>query len=118
MSEENKNTITYDENWQSVTESEYPQISEPENEEENDDIRLNKKSKPPKDSPKQYLITIQLVACIIIALVAFLLKSFGGEIYTVAHDWYYSQLNDSAIFEDNQNYDLNEIFGISTQDEV
>ena len=118
MNEENKNTITYDENWQSVTNSEYPQITEPENEEDESIVLKDKKTKAHKDSTKQYLITIQLVVCIIIALLAFMLKSFGGEFYTMAQDWYYSQLNNSAIFDDSKNFSLNELFDSATKDEV
>lgn len=118
MNEENKNSITYDENWQSITKSEYPQITEPENEKEENPSLEKKKQKNHKDSPKQYLITIQLVVCIIIALLAFMLKSFGGEFYTMAHDWYYSELNNSAIFDDNKSFSLSELFGTATQDEA
>lgn len=116
--EENKSYITYDENWQSVSESEYPVLREPtevyaENYEE---IPEPQKHKP--SAPKQLLITIQLVLCIIIALAAFVLKSFGGEIYEIAYNWYYSELNNSAVFDGRNSFDVNSFFGKATSDEI
>ena len=62
---------------------------------------------------------MQLIICILIALIAFIIKSFGGELYAVAREWYYSQLNNSVIFDDkNGNFNLSEIFGNSTEDEI
>ncbi len=124
MSEENKNQITYDEDWQSVSRSEYPaRVNEFEADTYGDDNTesKNKISKKKKDSPKQYLITIQLVLCILIALAAFVLKSIGSDVYSNVRDWYYSQLNSSVIFDsgtDNDGYSLNSLFGGSTQDEA
>lgn len=119
---DNKNTITYDEGWQNVTDAEYPhRISEDIDEtdrEYNYDEEINDIPKKKKDSPKQLLITIQLVICIVAALVAFALKSIGGEIYETAREWYYTNLNSSAIFDDSQNFDFNSIFGAATRDEA
>lgn len=115
MSEENKNTITYDDNWKSVTQTEYPVICTPESEEP-ENKKPEKKKKD--DSPKQLLITIQLIVCIIIALAAFILKGVGGDVYAAARDWYYTNLNDSAIFENSDEFGLNDILGASTKDEI
>ncbi len=116
MSEENKNTITYDDNWKSVSNTEYPEICSPT--ETKADYQKPEKKKKDKDSPKQLLITIQLIICIIIALAAFIIKGIGGEVYAAASDWYYTQLNDSAIFENDDNFDLNEIMDTATKDEA
>lgn len=116
MNEENRNTITYDENWQSVADAEYPQIIEP-NEDEEIIQKKGKKDKE-KDYPKQHLLTFQLVVCLIIVILAFALKSIGGEIYTIVHDWYYSELNNSVIFEDDSKIDIDSLFGVSTSNEV
>lgn len=110
MSEENRNQITYDENWQTVSCSEYPVIAQSEKEEP--------KLKQKNDSPKQLLITIQLILCIIIALTAFVIKSFGGNFYNLSREWYYSNLNDSAIFDDRDEFNLDKIFTLATEDEV
>ncbi len=117
--DENKNRITYDEGWQSATNYEYPKTSEIDDdeyeiEEQTESIREKKK----KDSPKQLLITIQLIVCLIIALAAFIIKGVGGDLYAAAREWYYTNLNNSVIFDGNNDFDLNSLFGASTKDEV
>lgn len=122
MSEDNKSSISYDEGWKSVSEAEYPQfVSENDGESDeyiNTDYEKNNIARRKKDNPKQLLITIQLVLCILAALAAFALKSIGGEIYETARNWYYTNLNSSAIFDEGQNFDFNSIFGAATQDEA
>lgn len=122
MNEENKNSISYDEGWKSVSDAEYPQfVSENDGESDeyiNTDNEKNNIAKSKKDNPKQLLITVQLVLCILAVLAAFALKSIGGEIYESARDWYYTNLNSSAIFDENKNFDFNSIFGAATQDEA
>lgn len=122
MNEENKSSITYDEGWKNVADTEYPHIvseySEEIDENYNSDEEINNISDKKKDSPKQLLITIQLILCIIAALAAFALKSIGGEVYETARQWYYNNLNSSVIFDDSQNFDFSSIFGVSTQDEA
>lgn len=122
MSEEHKSTISYDEGWKSVSDAEYPQlVSDSDGEYDEyinpDDEKANI-AKKKKDSPKQLLITIQLVLCILVVLAAFAIKSIGGEIYEAARDWYYTNLNSSAIFDEGQNFDFNSIFGVATKDEA
>ena len=122
MNDNNKNTITYDEGWQSVTDAEYPhRISydiDEFDQEYNSDEEINELPKKKKDAPKQLLITIQLVICLVAAFAAFALKSIGGEIYESAREWYYTNLNSSAVFDESRNFDFNSIFGVSTQDEA
>lgn len=122
MNEENRSSISYDEGWKSVSDAEYPQlVSDSDGESDEyinpDDEKINI-AKKKKDSPKQLLITIQLVLCILAVLAAFALKSIGGEIYETARDWYYTNLNSSAIFDEGQNFDFNSIFGAATKDEA
>ncbi|MGN0503195.1 MAG: hypothetical protein ACI4HN_09745 [Ruminococcus sp.] len=117
MNEENRNSITYDEGWESVTNCEYPVVGSA-NLEENDD-NVNQKIKKKKDnSPGQLLITIQLIVCILIALAALVIKTIGGDVYAAAREMYYSSLNNSAIFDNSDNFDLNKLLGSSTQDEI
>ena len=79
---DNRNTITYDDDWKSVSYSEYPKVSEELDSDEEDVNSLSaENSDEKKNSPKQLVITIQLVCCILIALAAFLLNLFGGEVY-------------------------------------
>ncbi len=119
LSNQNKNTITYDEGWESVTESEYPVVASQNFGEDNSEESVNPKAvKKPNDSPKQLLITIQLIVCILIAIAALLIKTFGGEFYADVHQKYYSNLNNDAIFGEDENFNLNDFLKASTDDEV
>ena len=117
MNDENKNTITYDDNWKNVTESEYPQVVEYE-----DDLSKNTETKnelkKKKEINGQLLISIQLILCIIIAISAFILKSVGGELYEKTRTWYYTQINNSAIFDNKNALDLTKFSYSSTSDEI
>ncbi len=123
---DDKSKITYDEGWQSVSSSEYPKMvadfdgnnySEKEYYSANSDD--NMPQAPKKHSlPSQLLITIQLILCIIIALLALILKGVGGDTYSAAHDWYYSNLNNSAIFDDKSVFDIQKLFSNATKDEI
>ena len=115
----NRNTITYDDDWKSVSYSEYPKtIEDFETDEEDAKPSLSEKATAKKDSPRQLVITAQLVCCILVALAAFLLNLFGGEVYAATREWYYSNLEKSVIFDagDNQ-IDLSNLF-TATSDEV
>ena len=105
--------ITYDENWQSVSLSEYPKLSEPEPEKDKEPDK-----EPKKNTPKHYLLTAQLVICILIGLGAFILKSTGGDTYKDFRDWYYTELNNTAIFDKNSGFDINMLLFKATQDET
>ncbi|MCQ2513498.1 MAG: hypothetical protein MJ089_00200 [Ruminococcus sp.] len=125
MSEENRSTITYDDNWKNVSETEYANTYDYSEEKselyENNFDKSNweqepQKFKKPKDDTHQYLITIQLIICILIAIIAFFLKNSDSEVYHTAKEWYFSNLNNSVIFENN-NFDLKSMLGLSTKDE-
>lgn len=115
----NRNTITYDDDWKSVSYSEYPKATEDfEVDEEDAKSSLSEKSTAKKDSPRQLVITVQLVCCILVALAAFLLNLFGGNVYATTRDWYYSNLEKSVIFDTGDNkIDLSNLFS-ATSDEV
>lgn len=115
----NRNTITYDDDWKSVSYSEYPKTTEDfESDEKDAKYPLSEKNTVKKDSPRQLVITVQLVCCILIALAAFLLNLFGGEVYAATRDWYYSNLEKSVIFDTGDNkMGLSNLFG-ATSDEV
>lgn len=115
----NRNTITYDDDWKSVSYSEYPKTTEDFDSSEKEEKSLSpEKNIAKKDSPRQLVITVQLVCCILIALAAFLLNLFGGEVYAATRDWYYSNLEKSVIFDTGDNkIDLSNLFG-ATSDEV
>lgn len=124
MSDENRNTITYDEDWQNVSVPEYPVIAEKTEDEafEDEDSENNERKKKVRTKrnnyPKQYLVTFQLIICLAIALAAFILKGIGGEIYPVVKDWYITQLNSSVIFDSSNEIDFDNIFGAATSDEA
>lgn len=123
MIEDNKSTITYDDNWKSVSVAEYPQTVEHYSDEEYgmDDNSESENKNIPKtknNSPKQLLITLQLIVCVLIALSAFAIKSIGGELYDTVREWYYSQLNSSVIFVDAPELSISKLFGVATADEV
>lgn len=125
MSDNLNNNITYDDDWKSVTTTEYAKVysnlPEHSNDEEaeNEDNNTKKPKKSKVKYPRQYLITFQLIACIIIALIAFAIKGFGGEVYALAREWYYSNLNSSIIFEaDGKQINLDNIFSDATKDEI
>lgn len=105
--------ITYDKNWQRVSSPEFPKLGEiePENDKEPDKT-------PKKNAPKHYLLTAQLVICILIGLGAFVLKSVGGDTYKNIRDWYYSELNNTAIFDKNSGFDINTLLNKATSDEA
>ncbi len=55
-------------------------------------------------SPREAVLIFQLAVCIIIAAAAFLIKSFGGELYENIREMYYVNLNNSVIVDiDNSN---------------
>ena len=107
--------ILYDENWQSVTSPEYPVLNE---REETPAQKPENPEPKPINIPKQYLLTFQLVVCILAGIGAFALKSIGGETYETIRDWYYSELNNTAIFDNNSGFDLNLLLGRTTPDEA
>ena len=107
--------ILYDENWQSVTSPEYPVLNE---REETPAQKPENPEPKPINLPKQYLLTFQLVVCILAGIGAFALKSIGGDTYETIRDWYYSELNNTAIFDNNSGFDLNLLLGRTTPDEA
>ena len=107
--EDNRDIITYDEGWQSVSESEAPVIIEP--------APVNDSTEPkPIKPPKQLLLTVQLVLCLLIARAAFVLKSIGGELYQ--SEWYFGALSNTAIFDGRNESDLSILTEKATSDEV
>lgn len=118
MTEENfTNEITYDDGWQSAS---CPEYSVPANAEtESADTMEAAPKKRKKSHNSQVLVTMQLIICLLLALAAFVIKTVGGDFYTAARQWYYGELNKSIIAENTpDDYNLSEIFGTATDDEV
>ena len=115
--EENYSTISYDENWQDVTEPEYPVILESSGSDDPQEEPA-KRERRKREAPKQLLLTLQLAACVLLGLAALMIKGIGGELYQTVRDWYYSQLNRSAIFEEDRSFDFSALLPQGTADEA
>lgn len=117
--DEKISTITYDENWQNVSEPEYPVLKTDAEEDslQEDGIPIAK-NREKKQTPTYFLLTIQLIACLIIAFAAFVIKSIGGELYEVTHSWYSYQLNNTAIFDSESGFDPHFFLAGATPDEA
>lgn len=101
--------ITYDEGWQNISVPEYPQtISDLEEEYYNDsehqsELREEEQIITPKkkrETPIQLLMIIQLAACVLVCLFAYLLKNIGGDVYNTVHSWYEYQLSNELTADD------------------
>lgn len=58
-----------------------------------------KKEKKDKNTQRELVVVCQLVICILIAITAYIIKSFGGDTYEKARDFYYNNLNNSLIID-------------------
>lgn len=105
--------IEYDDDWQTVStvraeplniydESEYDREDYSQSPEDEiyrglhrTDGETVKKAK--KKTGFQLIIKLQLIACIIIIIAAFGIKSFGGELYNAVNNWYKEEINSSLI---------------------
>ena len=112
MEEFRKDEITYDEDWQCFDE---PVVSE-QKQIDNSDVESDKK--PENNKPKRLfpaLITIQLVMCLIIAFLVFMLKAMNSQTYAQFCDWYNELMSDTLLsnstFED---IDLSQYFEATT----
>lgn len=103
MSEYRIDEISYDSDWQSVDRAETPQFVEKQSSED-----ITPKQKRKRRFPT--LITIQLVLCIIIGVIVFMLKAMNSDTYHKLCEWYndlmQETLMDNSTFED---IDLNSI---------
>lgn len=121
MNEERYDNIDYDAGWQTTqTVTAEPvrmqsySVSDGYDDEDEDDVYITRKKrqnrgddeekervkrvKAPK-SGTQVLIKYQLIVCILAAIAAFALKSFGGQIYEMVDSWYTAQINSSLVVE-------------------
>ncbi|HCA04999.1 MAG TPA: hypothetical protein DEO32_03765 [Ruminococcaceae bacterium] len=119
---EDNSLITYDENWRNVSEPEYITAvssagADNYNTENKNEDKPEKRDKH-KDGAKPLLITIQLLACLIVAAAAFVIKGVGGELYDNVRNYYYTELNRALIFDGKHEFDLSGLFTGSTADEA
>lgn len=103
---DNPETLTLNDEWQQV----YNPVRYEKPAESIEQPQKKKKVKK-KTATKPLLIIIQIILCSIVVLSAYLLKTFGGDLYTTVHDWYYSNLNAELIMSDTfENFSLNNLF--------
>ena len=104
--------IVYDEGWQGVSEPETPRVVA-----EDEAVGEEPAARRGRTFPKQPVLTLRLVVCLLLGLAAFGWKSIGGEPYEQARAWYTAALNDAAIAEDARGFDFGALSG-ATDDEV
>lgn len=111
MEQDRYDNIEYNEEWQSVpVERAEPASVDFDNEDnevlfgdedysekDNKYIKFEGLMKKRKSSTPQPVIKLQFLISIIALILAFGLKNFGGEIYSIAKDWYFKNLNNSLI---------------------
>ena len=110
---EDHDLISYDEDWQSVSEP-AEAVTVTGAEPEGEGVVTQKR----RFRPKQPVLTVQLLCCLLLAAAAFVLKSVGGEWYDTARVWYFEQLNDTAVFDGSRDFDLQRLSGTATADEI
>lgn len=113
--EENKNSITYDENWQQVSKPVYVTSRADESDEQPDSEPV---SRGRRRSRMPLLLTVQLALCLLMAAATFAVKGIGGDPYKQVSRWYRSRLNSVAIFDGRQSLDLSRLFSGATADEL
>ena len=102
---DNLNAITYADDWKQAYTPVYKEVTK------NQDSENTEISKVKTKHKKSYLLTVQLIMCLIILLSALVLKVFGGDLYKSIRGWYYENLNNEIIMtEDFYSFDLDEIF--------
>ena len=103
--DEKRSGITYEEDWQQVSEPETPVICNSGGDEE-----------AQEDHESHLVLTLQLAACILLGVAAFALKSIGGEVFEAVRGWYVEQLSDTAIFDGTRG--LEALEGAASPDEA
>lgn len=112
MNNERYDNIEYEENWQSVPVTRAEPFNDEEDEyfsdyDENEDISVGEDVytknisflKRKEGALPQPVIKLQLILSIIVILVLFLLKSFGGDFYDTAKNRYFENLNKSLVID-------------------
>lgn len=113
--------IEYDENWQTVSSQTYaqPYCEESQEEQLHNEEAIKGEIKAKKEkSPKQLVIILQLILCILIFSAFYILKQTGSDFYSEISRWYSESLNNSLIsttvFSD---FDINNIGVIFATDD-
>lgn len=129
MENSRNDEIIYEKGWQKISTAEVitPVVDDKKQDEETSEIiekteKKKKKQKKPFSFPA--LISIQLVLCIIIAVVVLSLKLMGSQAFSLISDWYYDMSDIKLVpNEAFEKIDLSEYFSstldqAATNDEV
>lgn len=119
MHDYNKNDAIFDENWQTLGESETPLIVNDNNADEDTQDKKPKQKKKKKPKSKFVcLITIQLLISFIIIFILFVLKSMDSATYKKFANWYDAMMRNTIVSNETfDSIDLTPYFSSST-DEV
>ncbi len=101
MQEYRKDEIIYDEDWQRFDEPSTADVID--TKDNGVDVKTEPERKKKEKNPLS-LITLQLVLCIIIAFVLFMLKAMDSDTYRTISEWYDEQMKSTLVsskkFED------------------
>lgn len=67
--------------------------------EQSEEQPKKERSKKDRNTQRELVVVCQLAVCIIIAAAAYIIKSFGGDIYERVRELYYDNLNNSLIID-------------------
>lgn len=110
MDDNRYDTISYEENWQSVSTPEYytydpeADIHMPDEDEEygqTEDIYVKPAKKQKSSNP--WLIIVQLVLCVVIFAAVYVMKEMDLDIFHTIKQWYNAEVNNSLIITENFN---------------
>ncbi len=92
---DNLNSISYDKNWKKA--------SDPVRYIPPRDSAVKEDEPKPKHTGKPLLTIIQIIICLIIVLTAYIIKTFGGDIYKNIKSVYKSEINNEIILNPYEN---------------
>lgn len=114
LNEERKDTIIYDEDFKTV---EKVVVSHNEDEEKSEEVVTQEKEQKGKTPPKNMLVIIQLVICLVIAIAVFLFKTTDCEFYRNFVKWYKEEQDKTLISSQQiEKIDLNSMLFKATPD--
>ena len=93
---DNHNSISYADNWTKASEPvRYQKPKEVSAEKENKKVK--------KTSGRPLLTVIQIIICLLIVLTAFVLKTFGSDLYNTVRNTYETEINNEIILNPYEN---------------
>ncbi len=93
---DNHNNISYADNWKNA--SEPVRYKKP-----REVLPEQKNKKDMKTSGKPLLTLIQIIICLLIVLTAFIIKTFGSDLYNYVSNIYETEINNEIILNPYEN---------------